>query len=113
MKKYTEKRPWGSFEQFCENEVCTVKIITVNPEEELSLQYHRHRDEFWKIIKGEAMIVIGDEIHNGREGDEFFIPRMTRHRIKTRNSLVKVLEISFGKFDEGDIVRLENKYKRG
>ncbi len=112
MKKYIEERPWGSFEQFCENEVCTVKIINVKPNEELSLQYHRYRDEFWKIISGRATIVVGEESHDGKEGDEFFIPRLTKHRIKTGDSPVRVLEISFGKFDEGDIVRLEDKYKR-
>jgi len=112
MEKYFEKRPWGSFEQFCKNEVCTVKIINVEPNEELSLQYHIHRDEFWKIILGKAIIVIGEQINYGKEGDEFFIPRETKHRIKTENSPVKILEISFGNFDENDIVRLEDKYKR-
>lgn len=112
MDKYLEKKPWGNFEQFCKNEVCTVKIINVDPNEELSLQYHIHRDEFWKILLGKAIIVIGEQIKDGKEGDEFFIPKGTKHRIKTENSSVKILEISFGKFDEDDIVRLEDKYKR-
>jgi mannose-6-phosphate isomerase-like protein (cupin superfamily) len=112
MKKYIEKRPWGKFEQFCENEICTVKIINVNPNEELSLQYHLHRDEFWRVLDGSATIVVGDKMQDGKEGDEFFIPKKTRHRIKTGNSPVRILEISFGRFDEDDIVRLEDKYKR-
>lgn len=113
METYTEKRPWGSFEQFCKNELCTVKILSVKPNEELSLQYHHNRDEFWKMIKGEATIVIGEREIEGKGGDEFFIPREKKHGIKTGNSAAKVLEISFGRFDENDEVRLEDKYKRG
>jgi len=112
IKKYTEKRPWGSFERFCENEACTIKIVTVNAGEELSLQYHRHRDEFWKIIKGNPKIVMGDKKTDGKEGDEFFVPKGTKHRITAGKEAAKVLEISFGKFDENDIVRLEDRYKR-
>ncbi|MBW2970443.1 phosphomannose isomerase type II C-terminal cupin domain [Candidatus Woesearchaeota archaeon] len=112
MEKYKEERPWGEFEQYCKNQQCTVKIITVKPQEELSLQYHNHRDEFWKVIKGKAQITLGDKIIEAKEGDEFYIPKKTKHRITTQESQVKILEISFGEFDENDIVRLEDKYKR-
>jgi mannose-6-phosphate isomerase-like protein (cupin superfamily) len=112
VRRNFERRPWGSFEQYCENEPCTVKTLNVNPNEELSLQYHRNRDEFWKILQGEATIVVAGRAKNGKEGDEFVIPRGANHRIRTGNSPVKVLEISFGEFDENDIVRLEDKYKR-
>ena len=112
MDKYEEKRPWGGFEQFCKNAKCTVKILSVNPGEELSLQYHRKRDEFWKVIGGEAVIVIGDSETRASEGDEFFIKKGQKHRIRTEDSAARVLEISFGDFDEDDIVRLEDRYKR-
>lgn len=112
MKKYVEERPWGKFEQFCHNEVCTVKIISVKPEAELSLQYHNHRDEFWRVIEGRAIIVNGAEEKEAKTGDEFFIPRKTNHRIKTTDSSAKLMEISFGEFDENDIVRLKDIYGR-
>ncbi|VVB81657.1 Mannose-6-phosphate isomerase [uncultured archaeon] len=112
ITKYSENRPWGNFEQFCKNQQCTVKIISVKSNEELSLQYHHHRDEFWKILSGKATIVLGEKAIQANEGDEFFVPKETRHRIKTENSAAKILEISLGKFDENDIVRLEDKYKR-
>jgi mannose-6-phosphate isomerase-like protein (cupin superfamily) len=112
MKKYKEERPWGNFERFCHNEKVTVKIIQVNPNEELSLQYHHNRDEFWKVIEGVGDIVIGDETLVGSKGDEFFIPRETKHQIITSNSTISIMEISFGDFDENDIVRLSDKYNR-
>jgi len=112
MEKYIEERPWGNFEQFTKNEICTVKILNVKENEKLSLQYHHNRDEFWRVITGKAKLVIGEEIKDAQEGYEFFIPRETKHRIMTEDSPVQILEISFGKFDENDIVRIEDKYER-
>jgi len=112
MKKYTEKRPWGRFEKYVDNKSCTVKLLFINPGEKLSLQYHRKRDEFVKIIQGGARAIIGDKKIEARENDEFFIPRGTKHRVEAGKKLVKILEISFGKFEEKDEVRLEDKYNR-
>ncbi|MBK8846632.1 MAG: phosphomannose isomerase type II C-terminal cupin domain [Bacteroidetes bacterium] len=112
MQKYTEDRPWGSFERFCHNEMTTVKLIHVSPNEALSLQFHYHRDEFWRVIEGAGNITIGQETLFVKKGDEFFIPRETKHQITTSNSSLSILEISFGDFDENDIVRLEDKYNR-
>ncbi len=111
-EKYTEKRPWGEFEQFCQNVPCSVKIIHVKPNEELSLQYHEFRNEFWEIIEGEGVVVIGEDQRFVYKGDEFIIPIRTKHQIKTTYSPLVVLEIAFGHFDEKDIVRLKDKYKR-
>lgn len=111
-KKYTEKRPWGKFERLATEEPVTVKIITVNPHASLSLQYHNLRNEFWRIINGSAKVIVGDNAYRAKEGDEFFIKAGQKHRIETNNSGVEILEISFGKFDENDIVRIEDKYGR-
>lgn len=108
-----ERRPWGSFEQFIQNQLCTVKIITVAPGQALSLQYHLRRDEFWKILAGNPEIVIGERFIRGSVGEEFFVPRMEKHRILALDSLVMVLEIALGDFDEDDIVRLGDSYGRG
>lgn len=112
MEKYVEERPWGKFEQFVKNEKCTVKLLFVKGNEELSLQYHYKRDEFWRVLKGKGIFIVGDEEIEGKEGDEFFVERGKKHRIKGLNDGVLVLEISLGDFDENDIVRLEDKYGR-
>jgi len=112
MKKYSENRPWGKFEQFCKNEKATVKIISVNPNSKLSLQYHNNRDEFWKVVSGEAKITIGEKVTDAKKGDEFFIPKLSSHRIETLDFSAEIMEVSFGDFDEDDIVRLEDSYGR-
>ena len=109
---YTEERPWGYFERFCDNHPVTGKILHLKPHESLSLQYHRQRQEFWKVLAGDACIVVGKETLLGKEHDEFFIPAGTEHRIMANGSGIRVLEISYGHFDEHDEVRLEDKYHR-
>jgi len=55
-KVYSENRPWGRFEKFHENKPCTVKLIYINANSRLSLQYHNKRSEFWKVVKGTAIV---------------------------------------------------------
>lgn len=104
-------KPWGNFEQFSCNEKSTVKILNVGSSESLSLQLHNNRDEYWKILEGTGVINIGNKTYQAKEGDEFWIPKKTIHRIIGVTD-TKVLEISFGEFDENDIVRYDDIYGR-
>ena len=107
-----EVRPWGNFERFTLNEKTTVKIITVDAGQSISLQTHEHRDEFWRVISGSGVIRIGDKENDAREGDMFFSPRGSEHRVTGGEGGTVFLEIAFGDFDEKDIKRLEDKYGR-
>jgi mannose-6-phosphate isomerase len=112
MDVYSEDRPWGRFEKFHENKLCTVKLIYVNPNSRLSLQYHDKRSEFWKIVFGTAYIQIDGKSHVLTEGQTIEIPNKARHRVEAKETNCTILEISYGLFDENDIVRLEDDYKR-
>ena len=109
---YKENRPWGSFERFTKDTPSTVKMITVNYEQSLSLQYHEHRQEFWRILQGDPIVTIGDRKIHASPGNEFFIDKHVKHRVAATTNTVVFLEISFGRFDENDIVRLEDRYGR-
>ncbi len=109
--KYDE-RPWGSEEIFTQNEISTVKILTIKPNQRLSLQYHNNRQEFWKLIEGEAIFEIDGKKIDVKIGDEYIIEKNMTHRLIGKNIPGKVLEIAFGEFDENDIVRLEDDYGR-
>jgi mannose-6-phosphate isomerase-like protein (cupin superfamily) len=106
------KRPWGAFRQFTANEPTTVKVITIEPGGELSLQFHNDRSEFWRVLSGRPTITIGKKIIKAKEGDEFLIGKKKHHRISAGKAKVSFLEIAFGSFDEKDIVRLADKYGR-
>lgn len=107
-----DARPWGNFERFTLNEKTTVKIITVNAGESISLQTHENRDEFWHVISGAPKITIGEDVHEGKIGESFFCGRGSKHRVEGGEGGAQFLEIAFGDFDENDIKRLEDRYGR-
>lgn len=106
------EKPWGGFDRYTLNQTSTVKILVINPEQALSLQTHRHRDELWVVIEGDLRIQVGEQMTQARVGQEFFIPRGTLHRIITGANGARVLEISLGEFDEEDVLRVEDRYGR-
>ena len=107
------EKPWGKFEQYTHNALSTVKVITVQPGGVLSLQYHHGRDELWVVLDAGAQIELGGEVMRPGVGETVFIPRGTAHRLSAAGTApARILEISFGEFDEDDIVRLEDVYGR-
>jgi cytidyltransferase-like protein len=106
-------KPWGNFKTFVENKKVTVKILTINKGEEISLQSHNHREEHWYVLGGSVKIQAGHSAKTRiyRKGDSVIIPQKTLHRI-TAISNGRILEISYGKFSENDILRREDKYGR-
>ena len=105
------EKPWGHFEQYTHNLPCTVKIITVVPGGTLSRQYHEKRDELWVVLDPGARVELDEEVLYPEVEEKLFIPRETVHRLSSEGG-VRILEISFGDFDEDDIVRLEDVYGR-
>jgi mannose-6-phosphate isomerase-like protein (cupin superfamily) len=106
------ERPWGEFRRFTKNTNSTVKILTINPNEVLSLQSHQHRAEFWHVISGSGFFEIDGEKEFVQKGSEKYSPIMAKHRIYGGAEGLEVLEIGFGDFDENDIIRYEDKYER-
>jgi mannose-6-phosphate isomerase len=106
-------KPWGAFEQYTHNVLSSIKLITVYPGGTLSLQFHHRRDELWVILDPGALIELGGRVLEPQVGEKVFIPRETVHRLSAiAEESVRVLEVSFGEFDEDDIVRLEDVYGR-
>jgi mannose-6-phosphate isomerase len=104
-------RPWGKFIKFAENEPCTVKMLYIVPNEELSLQTHKHRIEHWYFLDG-ALVQINNKISNVGEGDLIIVDINVPHRIKSNGTVARVLEVSFGNFEEDDEIRISDKYDR-
>jgi mannose-6-phosphate isomerase-like protein (cupin superfamily) len=112
LLKLKVKRPWGYFRQFCQNTPVTVKIIVINPQEQLSLQSHKQRSEFWRVISGSGKAVIGNRVQEIVSGDELIVPIGIKHRLVASPDGLEILEIAFGEFKEDDIIRYEDKYER-
>jgi len=112
-EKLVDFRPWGKFIQYTHNQQTTVKIITVEPKQRLSVQRHKKRDELWVPLDDGLYALIGSGEIKMIPEREYFIPRETIHSIENKSiSGARFLEIAFGHFDEDDIERLEDKYGR-
>jgi mannose-6-phosphate isomerase-like protein (cupin superfamily) len=108
-----EHRPWGAWSAVYSSPETTVKLILVEPGECLSLQWHKMRDEIWAVVRGNPTIIIGDEQWTGHPGRVYAAPRNVAHRIANEgNEPVEIVEIIHGKWDEGDITRIDDKYAR-
>lgn len=110
-KIITVEKPWGSFERFTLNERTTVKLIYLKAHHRLSYQYHLERSEFCKIVKGKVLVILNGRKRTLSQGYAIRIPLRAKHRLYGLTSAI-ILEISYGKFDENDIVRLADDYNR-
>ena len=107
------ERPWGSFKQFAFNRDCTVSLMTVLPGQRLSLQSHTGRAELWIVIDEGAVVHVGEEERAYKAGDEIWIPANEKHRLSCQGDKpVRVLEVAFGNWQQDDIKRYADDYKR-
>ena len=111
MIKKTNK-PWGNFKIIHQEPGIIIKIISVNPNQRLSLQYHKERDEIWLLLKGSGFAELFDTIETMASGTTQVIPREVNHRLSAGKEGCKILEVSLGDYDEKDIVRVEDDYGR-
>ncbi len=106
-------RPWGTFKQYANNEDCTVSLMSVLPGQRLSLQSHTGRAELWIVIDDGAVVQVGDTEKVYNAGDEIWIPVNERHRLSCKSDKpVRVLEVAFGNWQQEDIKRYDDDYKR-
>lgn len=108
------ERPWGSFKQYAHNRDCTVSLMTVRPGQRLSLQSHTGRAELWIVLDDGAIVQVGAVVREYRAGDEVWIPANEKHRLASNAGAgpVRVLEVAFGNWQQADITRYEDDFKR-
>ena len=138
-----DARPWGGFfvideaqaprfiETFFPNHNPTEfalfsrlspKILMVAPGKRLSWQYHHRRSELWRVVAGEAGVVVSKTDEQGpvrklTEGDEVELEQGERHRLVGTYQWGVVAEIwkhtdPEKPSDEEDIVRVEDDFGR-
>lgn len=109
-----DTRPWGTWEVLDSGDGFCVKRICVTPGNILSLQLHHFRAEHWIIVKGEALVTLGEEKLIKRADESVYIPKETKHRIQNPTQEdMEFIEIQTGEnLDENDIVRFEDTYGR-
>lgn len=109
-----DNRPWGTWEVLDAGPGYCVKVITVDPNGELSLQDHEHRDESWTIVAGEAVVTLGDNTFTAKAEQQIFIPKGVKHQLKNKGTeTVRFVEVQMGQIlKETDIKRYSDIYNR-
>ncbi len=107
------ERPWGNFRQYAFNQEVTVSLMTVHPGQRLSLQSHTGRAELWIVLDEGACVQVGETVRGCRAGEEVWIPAHEKHRLSCRGDApIRVLEVAFGNWQQDDISRYEDDFKR-
>jgi len=91
-----------------------VKILTILPHSEISLQRHFHRSEHWYIVSGKGIVTKNNSEIKVLEGDSVDLSIHEIHRVKNiDNENLVFVEIAQGNYlGEDDIERLEDQYGR-
>lgn len=108
----TTDKPWGNFQILYQEPTITIKVLTVNAGHRLSLQSHQKRTEFWLVIDGDPSIQLGSVLQKMKRSKTYSIPKLVAHRLIANKEDCRVLEVSYGEFDENDIIRHEDDYDR-
>jgi len=117
VPKFTEK-PWGSETLWAHTEHYVGKILKLYCGEELSIQYHIHKDETMYVRSGKGMFKFYKLVDNKpeltnaillEEGDTVHIPPKTVHSLEAFTDM-EVLEASTNHLD--DLVRVRDRYGR-
>lgn len=137
------KRPWGGFLVIDENQSeqfiqiffpglsivefkgfdkLSPKILLVAPGKRLSWQYHKRRAEIWRVIGGEAGIVVSDtdeqtQVEKLELGESVSLKQGERHRLVGLDQWGVMAEIwkhtdPENPSDEEDIIRVEDDFGR-
>ena len=118
INKNSEKkleRPWGTYEIITKGNGFQVKRLIINPDSRLSLQWHRHRDETWVVVRGTASVIIDENQTNLGRGQSLFVTRTANLRIKNISAIepLEIIEVQTGDYlGEDDIERIDDDYGR-
>ncbi len=98
------------------------KFLIVAPQKRLSWQYHFRRAEIWKLIAGEAAVIVSDtdeenETVHLQKGDIIELKQGERHRLIGLENWGVIAEIwrhtqADNPSDEDDILRLQDDFGR-
>ena len=109
------EKPWGYELIWALTEEYVGKLLSVNAGHQLSLQFHKQKDESWYVLEGRAELEFagaGEKAPSTEvvtAGAAFRITPGTVHRIRALEDTL-VLEVSTPHLD--DVVRLEDVYGR-
>lgn len=107
MKKIN--KPWGYELLFAKTKNYAGKILFIRQGEELSLQYHRKKEESIYVARGVVEVTLEGKRSVMKWGEALHIAPNTKHRIKALED-AELFEVSTPELQ--DVVRLQDRYGR-
>jgi mannose-6-phosphate isomerase-like protein (cupin superfamily) len=124
---HINRRPWGAVETLVDEELCSVRLLTIESGRRLSFQRHLCRDELFVALDDNiGLDVCAADLDPGADhfdpavksmvlekGDYALVSRGIWHRTKASMDRVRLLEVAFGVYDQVyDIERLFDDFQR-
>ena len=108
------EKPWGYELVYAETEKYAGKILFVQKGQQLSVQYHKVKDETMYLYRGVAELEIRrpqgtSQVIKMSAGEAYRITPGTIHRLTALEDC-EILEVSTAELE--DVVRLEDRYGR-
>lgn len=104
--------PWGSWEILLETPFTKVKRLEVAPGPGTSYQTHSLRWETHTVVSGSGWIRLDGVDHPVAPSDSIRVPIGAAHSLRSATGMT-VIEVQGGAgFEEGDIIRLEDPWRR-
>jgi mannose-6-phosphate isomerase-like protein (cupin superfamily) len=82
----TVHQPWGTYTNLVEEDGFKIERIVVKPGRAISLQYRNHRAEHRVVVRGEAVVRIGDTERVAVPGQSRHVPKGEKHRLSNRGA---------------------------
>ena len=106
-------KPWGHELRFVATDRYAGKVLFIRAGHQLSLQYHRVKDEAFYVQQGDLELVVGtgddQRVEQLRVGDTRHLVPGTVHRFRAVTDCL-LFEVSTPELD--DVVRLEDDFGR-
>jgi len=109
----TIDKPWGNEQVWAKTDKYVGKILTINPNERLSLQYHEDKEETIYVLEGMLQIWTTDDDNLYSlcgTGSTYHVAPNQVHRFGAGDNKVVLIEVSTPELD--DVVRLKDDYSR-
>lgn len=103
-----EEKRWGKYSVIKNEDNYLVKELLLLPFKEISYQSHNYRKETWTIVDGNGIVTIDDKDFFVNIGDVINIEIMQKHKIKSGEYGLKIIEVQIGSIlEENDIIKYD------
>jgi mannose-6-phosphate isomerase-like protein (cupin superfamily) len=111
-------KPWGWYQVIYSSDQYIIKILRIKAGKRISLQSHKHRDEFWTVVMGSGIYEnSGLGISNKyrlKAGSMVGVYKNEKHRLTaSEDSDIEIVEVQKGDYlSEDDITRYQDDFGR-